>query len=199
MLKVFQYIDFRNNYDAAFTRLFRRLQLLEREHLYFLQMILNAYEEAQGNASIPERFEYKISSLRTIIENWEVRHELELGDIHLQQDRVARELEQEREKLSKAHKEPVNSVGIRVIGQRLSSATDYFVDRDVERAKVEMLLMKPFTRIVSIVGRGGIGKTALVSKVLGDLELNYRSYSKAWFKESRNQCDNWGKSCQKHP
>ncbi len=177
MLKVFQYIDFRNNYDAAFTRLFRRLQLLEREHLYFLQMILNAYEEAQGNASIPER----------------------LGDIHLQQDRVARELEQEREKLSKAHKEPVNSVGIRVIGQRLSSATDYFVDRDVERAKVEMLLMKPFTRIVSIVGRGGIGKTALVSKVLGDLELNYRSYSKAWFKESRNQCDNWGKSCQKHP
>ncbi len=59
----------------------------------------------------------------------------------------------------------------RVIGQRLLSiAADHFKDRRAEQEEIHHLLGNPATRIVCIVGRGGLGKTALAYKVLADIE-----------------------------
>lgn len=47
---------------------------------------------------------------------------------------------------------------------------EYFKDRQQERATIGRLLAEPTTRLVSVIGQGGMGKTALASKVLADLE-----------------------------
>lgn len=59
-----------------------------------------------------------------------------------------------------------------VIGQRVTTTIEYFQDREEQLAEIGRLLSLPGTRIVSIVGSGGIGKTALVSKFLYGLERN---------------------------
>jgi hypothetical protein len=58
----------------------------------------------------------------------------------------------------------------RVVGQRITDISTYFRDRNSQLTEISRLLAHPATRIVSVIGRGGIGKTAIVSKILGDLE-----------------------------
>jgi serine/threonine protein kinase/tetratricopeptide (TPR) repeat protein len=65
---------------------------------------------------------------------------------------------------------PSQRLSIQRIGTLPQNFTDMpFYDRDHQRAEIANLITdkKPF---ISIYGRGGIGKTALVSKVLGDFE-----------------------------
>lgn len=51
-------------------------------------------------------------------------------------------------------------------------ATDNFRDRELQYREVGRLLADPSTRIVTVVGRAGMGKTSLAAKVLRDLEQN---------------------------
>lgn len=60
----------------------------------------------------------------------------------------------------------------RVVGVRLLDVSVSFKNRISQRRKLGELLADPTTRLVSVIGRGGIGKTGLVSKVLADLEHN---------------------------
>lgn len=57
----------------------------------------------------------------------------------------------------------------RVVGDRIN-ATRLFKTRDPQQEEVGQALANPSTRVVSVVGRAGIGKTTLASKVLNDLE-----------------------------
>lgn len=59
---------------------------------------------------------------------------------------------------------------ISVVGHPPLGVVEYFKDRTREQAEAGNLLAKPTTRLVSIVGHGGMGKTALAIKVLHDLE-----------------------------
>jgi tetratricopeptide (TPR) repeat protein len=57
------------------------------------------------------------------------------------------------------------------VGECPSRLVQYFKDRQRQRADLRRLLLDdPDTRMVSIVGRGGGGKTALASRVLADME-----------------------------
>ncbi len=60
--------------------------------------------------------------------------------------------------------------GRKVVGLPVSAGVEGFKDRDVLRKELGRLLAAPTTRMVSVVGRRGIGKSALAAKVLGDLE-----------------------------
>ncbi|NMC58130.1 MAG: TIR domain-containing protein [Candidatus Methanofastidiosa archaeon] len=59
-----------------------------------------------------------------------------------------------------------------VVGQRITSTVEYFQDRQDQLVEIGRLLSLSGTRIVSVIGSGGIGKTALVSRFLFDLEQN---------------------------
>ena len=63
------------------------------------------------------------------------------------------------------NKEPRRKVG----GRRID-ATIYFKTRNPQQKQVGEYLASSSTRVVSVIGRAGIGKTALASKVLNDLE-----------------------------
>jgi len=53
----------------------------------------------------------------------------------------------------------------------------FFKDRQRERARVRELLMDPATRLVVVIGRGGIGKTAMACQVLGELEEHAQGHN----------------------
>jgi tetratricopeptide (TPR) repeat protein len=78
-------------------------------------------------------------------------------------EREAREAESERRH---------QGAGERVVGLPALDIGPHFQGRREEARRLGELLAEPSTRVVSIVGRAGIGKTALASRVLGDLEDN---------------------------
>ena len=53
---------------------------------------------------------------------------------------------------------------------RLADVATYFRDRESQVKEILSLLTDSSTRVISVIGRGGIGKTALVSKALSELE-----------------------------
>jgi tetratricopeptide (TPR) repeat protein len=58
----------------------------------------------------------------------------------------------------------------RFYGERLTTGVERFVDRSDLRSKLRKLLLSGQCRIVSIIGHRGIGKSALVAKVLAEFE-----------------------------
>jgi hypothetical protein len=56
------------------------------------------------------------------------------------------------------------------VGAPVSYGLDVFKDRERERERLGQLLAEPGTRLITIVGRRGIGKSALAAKVLHDIE-----------------------------
>jgi hypothetical protein len=60
--------------------------------------------------------------------------------------------------------------GIKISGSKVNDVSFYFKDRDQYRDEIKRLILQPSTRLISVIGRGGIGKTALVSKVLHEIE-----------------------------
>jgi tetratricopeptide (TPR) repeat protein len=79
-------------------------------------------------------------------------------------------LEQQRREQATASAERARRAGQRVAGQHLLDVGDLFHGRIEEQRQLGQLLADRSTRLVSVIGRPGIGKTALASKVLGDLE-----------------------------
>jgi tetratricopeptide (TPR) repeat protein len=65
--------------------------------------------------------------------------------------------------------------GQKIVGQRVAQAVDYFKNRGSECERLRRLLIEDSTRIVTVTGRRGIGKSALVAKVLEDLQSHRRS------------------------
>ncbi len=59
---------------------------------------------------------------------------------------------------------------LRVVGRPPLGTVEHFKNRVREQEKIGRLLAEPTTRLVSVIGHGGMGKTALAGKVLRDLE-----------------------------
>jgi tetratricopeptide (TPR) repeat protein len=79
--------------------------------------------------------------------------------------------QQKREIQQEAERRALGS-GQRVVGERPARVVEYFKDREEHRREIGRMLADSETRLVSIVGRGGLGKTALASRVLADMESN---------------------------
>lgn len=61
------------------------------------------------------------------------------------------------------------------VGVPVSYGLDRFKDRQYERELLTQLLSEPATRLITVVGRRGIGKSALAAKVLHDIEYRIDS------------------------
>ncbi len=57
-----------------------------------------------------------------------------------------------------------------IVGEMPIDVTYHFQDRNAEQRQISQWLSRDDTRIVSIIGRGGMGKSALACKVLKDIE-----------------------------
>jgi hypothetical protein len=84
--------------------------------------------------------------------------------------RTAADIDAERREREVESERQGRREGQRVVGLRVFDAGTLFRDRVEYRQELGRLLAEPATRIVSVVGRPGIGKTALAAKVLAELE-----------------------------
>lgn len=137
---------------------------IDADGLDYLKVQLSSLQAAQQRAKNPLRFKTRIDELMVAIADWDYR-------IQKQEMRVASGLER-TQKISTKTEEESKRKPISVVGQRpLETLIEQFRDRINERKEIKRLLSDPNTRLVSIIGHGGIGKTALASRVLRDLEL----------------------------
>jgi tetratricopeptide (TPR) repeat protein len=79
-------------------------------------------------------------------------------------------LREERRRLAEESSQRSERTGLRVVGAHVLDVGELFKGRLTEQRELGKLLADRGTRVVSVIGRPGIGKTALASKVLGDLE-----------------------------
>jgi tetratricopeptide (TPR) repeat protein len=142
---------------------------LDATSLEYLQEQLAVFEAAQQSAPDPRRFQARIDELGTAIANWERR-------VEQQRQRIADGLDEQHQLVVEgAHRHEKRR--LRVVGRRPLDVADYFKNRKREQETLGALLAKPATRLVSVIGHGGMGKTALACKVLRDLECHRWPYT----------------------
>ena len=96
-----------------------------------------------------------------------------IGDADEHRRRVEEGVTAERVRVEATSFARAVGLGARVVGVRPDSGR-YFLDREQERQRIDELIADPTTRLISLIGQGGMGKTALACKVLGDLEQHQR-------------------------
>ena len=90
--------------------------------------------------------------------------------VEQQRQRIAEGLPEIRQQATEKMQTSSTKERLHVVGQPPMGIVEYFKDRIREQEKIVQLLAEPSTRLVSVIGHGGMGKTALASKVLRDLE-----------------------------
>lgn len=171
-LSTLEAIDFADDRDLGLERLAARLRDLDEKYPEELKHLLNAFTQARKAAPDPDRYKGKIEDLEQVIQSWEHRR-------ISQQRRIASGIEQERRSIIQESERQQNADRQRVVGQRLLNVTDIFKGRLTEREALGRMLADKSTHVVSIIGRAGIGKTALASKILADLEQNRWPHTQA--------------------
>ena len=166
VLSVFNWIDFQKDYVSAFDKLSRNLATLALDHLEYLKSTLEALRIAQRDAVNPPRFDEKINALEGKIAAWSSSFDMRqvVLDAGLREENTERELRLLSGDTTKKHTK------CRIVGKQPAEVPLDYVGREQEQAELSRLLADDSTRLVSIVGRGGMGKTALAMNVLGAIE-----------------------------
>lgn len=171
-LEIFNYIDCRYDGNATdgMDNLIRRLAALEHDHHEYLERKLQEYAKAEQSAHQAGAFGHKVSLLKAALASWRAMFQTPEERTRLQIDRINAELQAEQTRLADSSRERLRMDSRKVVGSHVLDVSTHFRDRETQCKQLGQLLSDPATRIVSVVGRGGIGKTGLVSKVLFDLE-----------------------------
>lgn len=165
VLRTINYVDFSTDREAGIASLRLWLRRLDDDRLLHLRQTRAALVEAMHAAVDPQRFEARIRDLDSAIASWE-------AGAASQHSRVEEGLKAQREELRLASVRRGTGERRRVVGQRPNDVAAFFKNRQQQQEEIGRLLAEPSTRVVTIIGRGGMGKTALAGKVLADLERN---------------------------
>jgi tetratricopeptide (TPR) repeat protein len=165
-----QFIDFSSSFDAGLARL--------REHLAWADSPAGMledlrarradaeYELARAQGGQRRRIEDELEELRRRSEEQERIVQAPRSVVEQTDARIGAGLQLERQ--------PAQTVGAdrraRFINPPPMSAPAYFQDRYVETQLVGAFLREDGPRVMTVVGRGGVGKTAMVCRVLKALE-----------------------------
>lgn len=141
-----------------------------RPDILWERVQLDWLEAAQQKASDPRRFQPLIDELRAAVARGE-------GSIEQQHKRIAKGLEEERQRHLERQVRRQERENVRVVGRPPLDVVDYFKDRQRELATLTEVLAERTTRLISVIGHGGMGKTALACKVLQDLERYHWPYA----------------------
>lgn len=165
------YLDFVADHQAALTRLVERIermnspvgQLEEQQRLLSLarrDLRRAATEAAQA------RIEDDIQEYKRQIENLQQLIEDPEEVARRTRENIDRGIERER----RPAKPATGKGSSRFINPPPGVAPNYFQDRFVETKLVVDFLSDESKRLITIVGRGGVGKTALICRLLKTLE-----------------------------
>ena len=165
-----QYIDFADDFVRGLAELRLHLQWLESPDgaLYLLEQRLGDAERDLRRTSQPQeqvRIEEEIAELRNEIATQREALENPAAAI----ERVERNIERGMQAERAGTPTPDETLG-RVINRPPGSAPMYFQDRVVESRLVGQFLTDESRRILTVVGRAGVGKTAMTCRVLKELE-----------------------------
>ncbi len=141
----------------------RRLQLLKEQQAAFgpLHTPVHILTEIEDTAAEIDRLQTELAAIESDAATLPQR-------VEAQRQRIAAGLDELRQQAALAP--AFEQRQIRVVGRPPLAMVDHFKDRVRECEKIGELLASPGARLVSVIGPGGMGKTALVSKVLRDLE-----------------------------
>jgi tetratricopeptide (TPR) repeat protein len=153
-------LDFRGDYGAALQRLIERLATVEQDHLEALRLKLETLTREQAHSPSPERLQTKIDRLRAQIESRASAHEAAKD---AQRRSPPPDLDQIVGSRSSAG-------GPSMVGVPLPDIGTHFLDREAPLARLEALLADRATRVVTVLGRGGAGKSAFVAHALRERE-----------------------------
>ena len=165
-----EYVDFTDPFQVALARLRNHLTWLDTPEgvLQALKQRLADAErelERPSEADTRTRIEQDVKELRRQIANQE-RLLADPGAARERaQDHIASGLERERE--------PDRAVTVRqakFVNPPPLTAPAWFQDRHVETGQIGDFLREDGLRLLTVVGRGGIGKTAMVCRLLKALE-----------------------------
>jgi hypothetical protein len=161
-----QHIDFRSDPSAAFAALLDRLALSDRAGAVTERdrQTLEALRALQADATGARKAE-----LDSLIRDLAERIDKHPENVRAQTDRVERGLAEEKQRAVNEAARP-SGPGVRRYGRRPPTALDAFRDREQQQAEIVAALFDPKVRMVSVLGRGGMGKTALACYVLAALE-----------------------------
>lgn len=109
----------------------------------------------------------------------EYEHGPRLPTIYAQEPTMEPTLQQQLEQLSKKLLEDARRRTKPIVGLRFKEVGSEFKDRVDKIAHIHRLLNDQTIKLISIVGRGGIGKTALLSKVCAEIERGELRLSEA--------------------
>ena len=166
-----QYIDFTGDFDAGIAKLRKHLEWLESPEGELQRMkdqLADAERDLRRAADAVEttRIQDEMSELRKSIVRQDEIVRNPKGAQQRTQESIERGLERERQ--------PEKSVsGVhtsKFINPPPGIAPDYFQDRHEETKQVTNFLRHDAQRLITIVGRGGVGKTAMVCRLLKGLE-----------------------------
>lgn len=165
-----QYIDFSGDFRQSIAKLKKHLRWMASPE-GILQALNDRLEDAQRElprapAEQQARIKDDITQLQKDIENQKrIIADPEGAKKQVEQSiKTAQERERQPER-------PVSGIShTKFINPPPGAAPDYFQDRTVETGLIVDFLKKDAQRIITVVGRGGMGKTAMVCRLLKSLE-----------------------------
>ncbi len=165
-----QYLDFTGNYDQALAALRAHIQWRASPEglLRGLEERLSDAERDLPRAKNSERsrIEDEIDELKKEITAQKYTIANPAAAAQETEERIGSGLERERQPLEPVHPE----TRTKFINPPPVTAPAWFQDRHVETELVGDFLKDPALRLITVVGRGGVGKTAMVCRLLKALE-----------------------------
>ncbi|MCP4687701.1 MAG: hypothetical protein GY859_06605, partial [Desulfobacterales bacterium] len=165
-----QYIDFTGSFEGAMAKLRLRLQKLDSP-----QGKLQDLEERLGDAQRELKRPDKAMRARVMDDIAQLENQIQRqqrliddpeGEARRTQNSIERAIERERQP-----ERPVGGVAkTRFINPPPGMVPTYFQNRYVEIKLIGDFIKEDATRMITVVGRAGIGKTAMVCKLLKSLE-----------------------------
>ncbi|MGE3179823.1 MAG: TIR domain-containing protein, partial [Vicinamibacterales bacterium] len=164
-----QYVDFRTDAAAGLAHLLTKIDSLndpaaevERNRETLRRLTANRDRAARQGRPTPA-LDARIEAVRNRLEAFTV-------DVDAQTSRVHQGLEEEKQRAAAEAARP-SGPGVRRYGRRPPTALgDTFYDRVDQQDAIRAALLDPRSRMVTVLGRGGMGKTALACCVLSTLE-----------------------------